>query len=69
MISSTFIGASLDDVVSCLVHLAALADFTKFNVVYAGQLPSETKPVRTTLRADLVADLRVEAASIACRAR
>jgi enamine deaminase RidA (YjgF/YER057c/UK114 family) len=62
-------GASLNDVVSCLVHLADLAGFTKFNVVYAGQFPSETKPVRTTGRADLVADMRVEVTAVAYRAR
>src|SRR5205807_6157098 len=27
-------GASLDDVISCLVHLADLADFPAFNAVY-----------------------------------
>ena len=62
-------GASLDDVAPCLVHLADLADFTKFNVVYAGQFSSGTKPVRTTVRADLVADMRVEVTAIAYRAR
>jgi enamine deaminase RidA (YjgF/YER057c/UK114 family) len=62
-------GASPDDVVSCLVHLADLAEFTKFKVVYAGQFPSETKPVGTTVRADLVADMRVEVTAIAYRAK
>jgi hypothetical protein len=61
-------GASLNDVVSCLVHLADLADFTKFNMVYAGQFPSETKPVRTTGRADLVAGMHVEVTAVAYRA-
>jgi 2-iminobutanoate/2-iminopropanoate deaminase len=62
-------GGSLDDVVSCLVHLADLADFGAFNVVYAGQFPGEIKPVRTTVRADLVADMRIEVTVIAFRAR
>jgi enamine deaminase RidA (YjgF/YER057c/UK114 family) len=62
-------GAPLDDVVSCLVHLADLADFPAFNVVYAGQFPGETKPVRTIVRADLVADMRVEVTVTAYRAR
>jgi enamine deaminase RidA (YjgF/YER057c/UK114 family) len=38
-------------------------------VVYAGQFASGTKPVRTTVRADLVADVRVEVTAIARRAR
>ena len=62
-------GASLSDVVSCLVHLAELSDFGAFNEVYASQFPSEVKPVRTTVRADLVSDMRVEVTVIACRAR
>jgi len=62
-------GASPDYVASCPVHLAGLADFTKFSVVYAGQFPSETKPVRTTVRADLVEDMRIEVTAIACWAR
>jgi enamine deaminase RidA (YjgF/YER057c/UK114 family) len=62
-------GASLDDVASCLVHLADVADLTKFNVDYAGQFSSWTKPVRTTARADLLADMRVEVTAIAYGAR
>jgi hypothetical protein len=62
-------GASLDDVESCLVHLANLADYGAFKVVYPGQFPGETKSVRTTVRADSVADIRVEVTAIANRAR
>jgi 2-iminobutanoate/2-iminopropanoate deaminase len=57
-------GASLDDVTSCLVHLVDLADFPAFNVVY-GQKFTGVKPVRTTVRADLVAGLLVEITVIA----
>ena len=57
-------GASLDDVVSCLVHLVDLADFPAFNAVYGQKFP-RVKPVRTTVRADLVAGLRVEITVIA----
>ena len=57
-------GASVDDVVSCLVHLVDLADFPKFNEVYERQF-SDVKPVRTTVRADLVAGMRVEVTAIA----
>jgi 2-iminobutanoate/2-iminopropanoate deaminase len=52
-------GASLDDIVSCLVHLVDLDDFPAFNAAYERQF-SGVKPVRTTVRADLVAGMRVE---------
>ena len=57
-------GASLDDVVSCLVHLVDLADFPAFNAIY-GQKFKGVKPVRTTVRADLVAGLLVEITVVA----
>jgi len=57
-------GASLDDVVSCLVHLVDLADFPAFNAVYEQKF-SGVKPVRTTVRADLVAGLLVEITVVA----
>src|SRR4029078_13722782 len=47
-------GASLDDVISCLVHLAELAHFPAFNAIYTQKFAG-VKPVRTTVRADLVA--------------
>jgi enamine deaminase RidA (YjgF/YER057c/UK114 family) len=46
-------GISLYDVISRLV--------------YPRQFLTETKPVRTTVRADLVADMRVEVTAIAYR--
>jgi len=57
-------GASLDDVVSCLVHLVDLADFPTFNAIYKQKFTG-VKPVRTTVRADLVAGLLVEITVIA----
>jgi 2-iminobutanoate/2-iminopropanoate deaminase len=57
-------GASLDDVVSCLVHLADLSDYAAFNMIYEKQLPG-TKPVRTTVRADLFAGMLVEITAVA----
>jgi 2-iminobutanoate/2-iminopropanoate deaminase len=57
-------GASLDDVVSCLVHLIDLAEFPAFNAIYAQKFAG-VKPVRTTVRADLVAGLLVEITVIA----
>jgi 2-iminobutanoate/2-iminopropanoate deaminase len=59
-------GASLDDVVSCLVHLVDLGDFAAFNAVYAKQF-SGVLPVRTTVRADLVAGMLVEITVVARR--
>jgi 2-iminobutanoate/2-iminopropanoate deaminase len=57
-------GASLDDVISCLVHLVDLADFPAFNAVYEQKFTG-VKPVRTTVRADLVAGPLVEITVVA----
>lgn len=57
-------GATLDDVVSCLVHLTDLGDFMEFNEAYDKHFPA-VKPVRTTVRADLVAGMRVEITVVA----
>ena len=57
-------GASLDDVVSCFVHLADLSDYAAFNTIYEKQF-ADTKPVRTTVRADLVAGMLVEITVVA----
>jgi len=57
-------GATLDDVVSCLVHITDLAEFARFNAVYENWFP-DPLPVRTTVRADLVAEMRVEVTVIA----
>ena len=57
-------GASLDNVVSCLVHLTDLSQFATFNAIY-GKKFSGIKPVRTTVRADLVAGLLVEITVVA----
>jgi enamine deaminase RidA (YjgF/YER057c/UK114 family) len=58
------VGASLDDIVSCVVHLADLGDYATLNEEYAKHFPRE-KPVRTTVRADLVAGMHVEITVIA----
>jgi 2-iminobutanoate/2-iminopropanoate deaminase len=57
-------GASLDDVVSCLVHLADLSQFGDFNAIYEKKFQG-IKPVRTTVRADLVAGMLVEITAVA----
>ena len=59
-------GANLDDVVSCLVHLSDLALFAEFNAAYERHFPG-VKPVRTTVGADLAADMLVEVTVIAAR--
>jgi reactive intermediate/imine deaminase len=53
-------GATLGDVVSCLVHLSDLTQFAEFNASYEKQFPGPVKPVRTTVGAGLVAGMRVE---------
>lgn len=62
-------GATLDDVVSCLVHLRDLAQFAEFNASYEKQFPGPVKPVRTTVQVGLVADMRVEVTVIASKPR
>jgi 2-iminobutanoate/2-iminopropanoate deaminase len=57
-------GASLDDAVSCLVHLADLSQVGAFNAIYEKKFAG-TKPVRTTVRADLVAGMLVEITVVA----
>ena len=57
-------GLGLADVVSCLVHLTNLDEFDAFNAVYASRFP-EPRPVRTTVRADLVRGMRVEITVVA----
>jgi 2-iminobutanoate/2-iminopropanoate deaminase len=51
-------------VVSCLVHLADLSQFGAFNAIYETKFPG-TKPVRTTVRAHLVAGMLVEITAVA----
>jgi 2-iminobutanoate/2-iminopropanoate deaminase len=61
------VGASLDDIVSCLVHLSDLAQFAEFNASYAKQFPGPVKPVRTTVGSNLAAGMRVEVTVVARR--
>jgi 2-iminobutanoate/2-iminopropanoate deaminase len=46
-------GCAPADVVSCLIHLADLSEFERFNAVYERHFP-EPRPVRTTVGAPLV---------------
>ena len=59
-------GGTLADVVSCLVHLADLADFERFNAVYEQHF-AEPRPVRTTVGAALLGGALVEITAIARR--
>ena len=59
-------GATLGDVVSCLVHLADLADFERFNAVYERHF-AEPRPVRTTVGAALLGGALVEITATARR--
>jgi len=59
-------GCAPADVVSCLVHLADLADFERFNGVYERHFP-EPRPVRTTVGAALLGGAKVEITVIARR--
>jgi 2-iminobutanoate/2-iminopropanoate deaminase len=46
------------------VHLTDLAHFSAFNAVYEQQFPG-VRPVRTTVRADLLAGMLVEVTVVA----
>jgi 2-iminobutanoate/2-iminopropanoate deaminase len=57
-------GMSLADVVSCTVYLADKADFAAFNQAYRKHF-SDPLPVRTTVEAKLMADVRIEITVVA----
>jgi 2-iminobutanoate/2-iminopropanoate deaminase len=59
-------GCTLDDVVSCLVHLADLSMFNRYNATYERHF-SEPRPVRTTVGASLLGDAQIEITVIARR--
>ena len=59
-------GCAPADVVSCLVHLADLSRFQRFNAVYARHFP-EPRPVRTTVGASLLGNALVEITATARR--
>jgi len=59
-------GCTLEDVVSCQVHLSDLDDFHRFNTLYEQHFP-EPRPVRTTVGAALLGGGFVELTVIARR--
>lgn len=52
-------GATMDNVVKCTVHLSDIAEFDRYNRVYAEYFPN-VKPARTTVQSVLAEGIRVE---------
>lgn len=52
-------GASMDRVVKCTVHLADIAEFNRYNEVYASYFPT-IKPARTTVQSVLAEGIKIE---------
>jgi reactive intermediate/imine deaminase len=59
-------GCTLADVVKTTVWLADTRDFRLFNKTYAEFFP-ENAPARSTVRADLMIDAKIELEVIACK--
>ncbi len=57
-------GVCLADVVKTTVWLSDARDFGRFNAVYAEYFPDDP-PARSTIRADLLLDVKVEIEAIA----
>ena len=57
-------GASMDDVVKCTVHLKEIAEFDRFNAVYATYFTG-VRPSRTTVQSVMAEGIRVEIDCIA----
>jgi reactive intermediate/imine deaminase len=57
-------GCSMNDVVSCLVHLTDLEHFAEYNGVYETYF-DVPRPVRTTVRADLLHGMLIEITVVA----
>ncbi|WP_340108300.1 RidA family protein [Pikeienuella sp. HZG-20] len=60
-------GAELSDVVKVTVWIADPRDFTGFNKVYSQYFSSDA-PARSTVRSDLVYDVRLEIEAVAYKA-
>jgi 2-iminobutanoate/2-iminopropanoate deaminase len=57
-------GCTFDDVMKCTCYLADIADFDRFNEVYAEHFPG-VRPARTTVQAKLWGGIKVEIDAIA----
>lgn len=53
------VGGSMEKVVKCTVHLANIADFSRFNEVYSQYFPG-LKPARTTVQSLMAENIKVE---------
>lgn len=53
------IGATMDDIVKCTVHLSDINDFNRFNTVY-GDYFTNVRPARTTVQSVLAEGIKVE---------
>ena len=58
-------GSGLDEVVKTTVWLQDLRDFGRFNKTYAEFFPANEPPTRSTTRAELMIDVRVEIEAVA----
>lgn len=58
-------GCSRDDVVKCTCHLKDIADFDRFNKVYADFFANKPRPARTTVQSVLWGGIKVEIDAIA----
>ena len=57
-------GCGFDDVVKCTCHLADIADFDRFNAVYAEYF-TKVRPARTTVQSVLWGGIKVEIDAVA----
>jgi 2-iminobutanoate/2-iminopropanoate deaminase len=57
-------GCTMDDIVKCTVHLSNIADFDRYNAIYASYFPG-IKPARTTVQSVLGNAIKVEIDAIA----
>lgn len=53
------VGASMDHIVKCTVHLADIREFDRYNEVYASYF-TQIKPARTTVQSVLAEGIKVE---------
>ena len=56
--------SSLEEVIKTTVWLKNVSDFGQFNKIYAQYFPGK-KPARSTVRADLMIDAKIEIEAIA----
>lgn len=53
------VGATMEDIVKCTVHLSDISTFDRYNAVYAEYFTG-IKPARTTVESKLAENLKVE---------